>query len=113
MKTGRRLIDSGALLACRGGRRLLAAFKDTGVFRLSRRVPTMSIVTTRETIDPVTGRARPLSAQEQRARAEAFARGLDDDVLAADETDTDQVWAEFFRGIDESRPHRPLFEGRY
>ena len=72
----------------------------------------MSVVTARETIDPATGRARPLSAEEQHARAEAFARALDD-VMAADETDADEVWAEVFRGIDEGRPHRSLFEGRY
>jgi hypothetical protein len=70
-------------------------------------------VTARETIDPATGRARPLSAEEQHARAEAFARALDDDIMAADETDADEVWTAFFRGIDEGRPHRPLFEGRY
>jgi hypothetical protein len=73
----------------------------------------MSVVTARETIDPATGRARPLSADEQHARAEAFARALDDDIMAADETDADEVWTAFFRGIDEGRPHRPLFEGRY
>ena len=30
-----------------------------------------------------------------------------------DETDTDEVWAEVFRSIDEGRPHRKLFEGMY
>lgn len=30
-----------------------------------------------------------------------------------DETDTDEVWREVFRSIDEGRPHRKLFEGMY
>jgi len=27
--------------------------------------------------------------------------------------DTDDIWAKIYRGIDEGRPHRKLFEGMY
>jgi hypothetical protein len=73
----------------------------------------MANVTTTETIDPTTGKARPLSDEERRARSEALVRALDEIADITDETDTDELWAEVFRGIDESRPHRPLFEGQY
>ena len=75
----------------------------------------MSIAATprTESIDPATGQLRPLTAQERKARSEALGRALDDIAEMTDETDTDEVWGEVMRGIDESRPHRPLFEGSY
>lgn len=49
------------------------------------------------------GRALPMTDAEIRARAVEVARGLDalDDIT--DETDTDEMWEEFTRGIDEDR----------
>ena len=73
----------------------------------------MAIVTATGTIDAATGRARPLSDQEQKARSEALAQALAEIAEMTDETDTDEIWADVFRGIDDSRRHRPLFEGRY
>jgi hypothetical protein len=64
-------------------------------------------------IDPTTGWLRPLTAQERKSRSEALGRALIDIAEMTDETDTDEVWGEVMRGIDESRPHRPLFEGSY
>lgn len=57
------------------------------------------------------GRLRPLNDQEWQARAEALARALADIEAMTDETDTDEVWSDVLRGIDEARPHRPLFDG--
>jgi hypothetical protein len=73
----------------------------------------MATTPTTETIDPATGKARPLSDEERRARSEALDRALDEIAAIGDETDTDEIWADVFRGIDEGRPHRPLFEGYY
>jgi hypothetical protein len=64
-------------------------------------------------IDPETGRLKPLTSEERRARSEALKRALDEMAQISDETDTDEVWRAVFRGIDETRPHRPLFEGQY
>jgi hypothetical protein len=64
-------------------------------------------------VDPATGRLQPLTDQERRARSEALGRVLDEIAGMTDETDTDEVWRDVMRGIDESRPHRPLFEGSY
>lgn len=30
--------------------------------------------------------------------------------MITDASDTDEVWEDALRGIDEGRPHRPLFE---
>jgi hypothetical protein len=73
----------------------------------------MATVTVTETIDGATGRARPLSDQEQKARSEALTHALAEIADMTDETDADEIWADVFRGVDEARPHRPLFEGRY
>lgn len=62
-------------------------------------------------VDRETGRLRPVTSEERRARSAALARALDDIAEITDETDTDERWAEVFRGIDEARPERPLFEG--
>jgi hypothetical protein len=64
-------------------------------------------------VDTATGRLQPLTDQERRARSEALGRALDEIAGMIDETDTDEVWRDVMRGIDESRPHRPLFEGSY
>jgi hypothetical protein len=64
-------------------------------------------------IDPATGRLRPISDEERRTRSAALRRALAEIAEITDETDTDEVWADIFRSIDESRPHRPLFEGLY
>jgi hypothetical protein len=54
-----------------------------------------------------------LTDQARRARSEALGRALDEIAAMTDETDTDEVWQEVMRDIDETRPHRPLFEGSY
>lgn len=64
------------------------------------------------TVDPETGRLLPLTAEERAARSEAMARVFGE-LIPADENETDERWAEVFRGIDQARPHRPLFEGMY
>jgi hypothetical protein len=58
-------------------------------------------------IDPATGRLRPLSDEERRARSAELRRALDDVAEIMDETDTDEIWAEVFRGLDAARPECP------
>ena len=61
------------------------------------------------------GRLRPFSPEEQRARAAAVARALDEIERITDETDAEELWEEMERELDSFRPHRPLFkrqEGR-
>jgi hypothetical protein len=65
------------------------------------------------TVDTTTGRLLPLTEEELQARREAILADLDENDATTDETDTDEVWREVMRGINESRPHRPLFEGMY
>jgi hypothetical protein len=56
----------------------------------------------------------PESDEERALRSAAFQKLLDEwDQQPTDEKDTDEVWAEIMRGIDEERPHRKLFEGSY
>jgi hypothetical protein len=50
-----------------------------------------------------TGRALPMTDAEIRARAEVAIRVLDAIADMTDETDTDEVWERFTRGIDEDR----------
>jgi len=58
------------------------------------------------------GRLIPLSAEERKARSEAAIRALNAIGKITDETDTDENWGEFFRGIDANRPlGQKLFEG--
>jgi hypothetical protein len=58
------------------------------------------------------GRLIPLSAEERNARSEAAIRALKAITQIADETDTDENWSEFYRGIDANRPEGlKLFEG--
>ena len=65
------------------------------------------------TVDHATGRLQPLTDEQRLARSEALGRALDEIAGMTDETDTDEVWRDVMRGIDEGRPHRPLFEGSY
>lgn len=64
-------------------------------------------------VDPETGRLLALTVEQRQARSESLARALDQIEQLTDATDTDAVWSDVMRGIDESRPHRPLFEGSY
>lgn len=75
---------------------------------------TVSTSTRSDTVDISTGRLRPLSDEERRARSAALRKAFDEwPTEAADGSDSDEVWREVMRGIDECRPHRPLFEGMY
>lgn len=68
-----------------------------------RRGPNLDVPPLRDRLpepDPAVRIARALAA-------------LDELEQITDETDTEEIWAEVFRGIDESRPHRPLFRGMY
>ena len=81
--------------------------------RFVRRVPTMAIAPTTETpvVDPVTGRRRPLSDEERRARSDRLQHTLKSLHEITDETDTDENWAEVFRGLAAARPEYPPVEG--
>ncbi len=62
--------------------------------------------------DPATDRFRLLTDEERKARSEALRKAFDEwPTEAADGSDSDEVWREVMRGIDESRPHCPFFEG--
>lgn len=124
VKTVRRLVDAGKVRGLKVGRRLLIPFEDLDrhVLRMEdhrptpRESPAMSIALTPARtgdVDTSTGRLLPLSDEDRKARSEALGRALDEIAGMTDETDTDEVWAEVMRGIDEGRPHRPLFEGSY
>ena len=54
-------------------------------------------------IDPVTGRLRPMSIEERQAQSESLQRVLDEMADITDETDTDELWADVFRGLDAAR----------
>jgi hypothetical protein len=54
-----------------------------------------------------------MADEEWEARRAAAVRALDAIAAITDETDTDETWRAVFRGIDEGRPHRKLFEGMY
>ena len=43
----------------------------------------------------------------------SIGQALDEMRSIVDETDTDETWEKVFRGIDEGRPDRKLFEGLY
>jgi hypothetical protein len=59
------------------------------------------------------GRLIPLSEAEIRERNAEAIRALEEMASLTDETDTPEVWADVFRGIDAARPHRRQFEGMY
>ena len=59
------------------------------------------------------GSLPPLTDEQRKARSEALKRALDEIETITDETDTAENWREVMRGIDEGRPHRPLFKGYY
>jgi excisionase family DNA binding protein len=114
VKTVRRLVDAGKVRGIKVGRRLLIPFEDLDrhILRMddhrpkTQEVPTMAIAPT--TVSPhrsvdATGRALPMTEAEIRARAEAVIRALDEIADMTDETDTDEVWEQFTRGIDEDR----------
>ena len=58
------------------------------------------------------GKLRPMTDEERRVHIESARQRL---AEIADMTDDDPSGAfeEFMRNVDESRPHRPLFEGMY
>jgi hypothetical protein len=64
-------------------------------------------------VDPVTGRLLPMSEEERAARRAATIRAIKVIGQIPDETETDEGWEEVYRNIDESRPHRKLFQGLY
>lgn len=118
LKTVRRRVKDGTLRGVTLGRRVLIDLD-----ALDRpRTPEPSAMATTHTpapavadgdVDTSTGRLRPLTDEQRRARSAELARALDDIAGMTDETDTDEVWRDVLRGIDEGRPHRPLFEGSY
>jgi hypothetical protein len=55
----------------------------------------------------------PVTAEELKARAEKLARALEEIDRTAGPSDAPEVWRQVYRHIDEERPHRPLFEGKY
>jgi hypothetical protein len=59
------------------------------------------------------GRLIPLSDAERAARRSAAQRIRAVISRLTDVIDTEEAWREFYRGIDDQRPHRPLFEGMY
>ncbi len=61
----------------------------------------------------VGGRRPQPTEEERKARQEALKLALELMETITDETDTDENWREVMRGIDEGRPHRPLFKGHY
>jgi hypothetical protein len=112
--TVRRVITTRPIPAYRIGRRVLVEYRNADQFvRQSRSVPTMAIVQPAETplIDPTTGKLRPLSDEEHRACSEALHRGLEEIDSITDETDTDEVWDEVFRGLAAARPPYPPGNG--
>ena len=69
----------------------------------------MATAPTTETplIDPVTGRLRPMSIEERRERSESLRRALDEMAGIVDETDTDDLWADVFSGLEAARGEHP------
>lgn len=115
VKTVRRRVKDGTLRGVRLGRRVLIPLD--GIDRpRTQEPPVMAIAPTPVppgAVDASTGRLKPLTDREREARTEALGRALDEIAGMTDETDTDEVWRDVMRGIDEARPHRPLFEGSY
>jgi hypothetical protein len=59
------------------------------------------------------GKLIPLRDEELRSHNAEAIRALDEIAELSDATDTEEVWDDVYRGIDEGRPHRRLFEGLY
>ena len=52
--------------------------------------------------------------EERAARSERLRRLFEEWAQQPpDPTDSDEIWEQVMRGIDEERPHRKLFEGMY
>jgi hypothetical protein len=51
-----------------------------------------------------------MSIEERRARSESLQRALDEMAEISDETDTDELWADVFRGLDAARGEHPAPE---
>ena len=64
-------------------------------------------------VDSSSGQILPISDEQRAARREAAIRALRVISEITDETDTDDRWEEIYRNVDDSRPHRKLFEGMY
>jgi hypothetical protein len=58
------------------------------------------------------GKLPPINEEERRLRAEALRETLEAISLIPDD-DPPGTFEEFMRGIDEGRPHRPMFKGMY
>ncbi len=62
--------------------------------------------------DPVTGRAFPITPEEQARNAKAIAAFVER-MMAMPDEDPPGAWEEAMRDLDAQRPHRKLFEGMY
>jgi hypothetical protein len=62
--------------------------------------------------DPITGRAFPITVEEQARKAKAIAAFVER-MLAMPDDDPPGAWEEAMRDLDAQRPHRKLFEGMY
>ena len=73
----------------------------------------MATAPTTETpiVDPITGRRRELSEEERRARSARLQRTLKGLTEITDDTDTDEIWDDVFRGLAAARPDYPPAEG--
>jgi excisionase family DNA binding protein len=113
VKTVRRLVESGRVRGLKVGRRLLIPFEDLDRHVVSQvdrsaggRSPAMSVAllcaSPHRSVD-ASGRALPMTDAQIRARNEIAIRALDEIAHMTDATDTDAVWEEFTRGLDEDR----------
>jgi excisionase family DNA binding protein len=107
LKTVRRRLKDGSIHGVRLGRRVLIPLD--AIDRHGKQgAPAMATAPAPATVSPhrsvdATGRALPMTDAEIRARAEVAIRALDELAGITDETDTDAVWDEVTRGIDEDR----------
>src|SRR5690349_10834093 len=59
------------------------------------------------------GRIKTMTEEENQRRARAFEKAMKELAQITDETDTEEMWREVAKGIDQHRPHRPLFREYY
>jgi len=60
------------------------------------------------------GNLLPIPEEERADRSERLRRLFEEWAQQPpDPTDSDAIWEQVMRGIDEERPHRKLFEGYY